>query len=168
MTVSFVFSLIFKVTRLHAYMVLFVFNLIPFRTRRNSILTLYGKISFHSNRMDQERVYCIFIFFFFNITQFLVNSFWETQRIEISFLLRGMKNIYISDISSILNLCLLCLFLIVLFFTYIYNLIFHIHLCNIYFIYINFWPSSLLFEELLSFNWFYKYSVSYFILLPNF
>lgn len=66
MTVSFVFSLIFKVTRLHghAYRVLFAFNLIPFRTGRNSILTLYDKISFHSNKMDQEHVYCISIFFF--------------------------------------------------------------------------------------------------------
>lgn len=75
MTVSFVFSLIFKVTRLHghAYRVLFAFNLIPFRTGRNSILTLYDKISFHSNKMDQEHVYCISIFFLkilFNFSSF--------------------------------------------------------------------------------------------------
>lgn len=164
MTVSFVFSLIFKVTRLHAYMVLFVFNLIPFRTGRNSILTLYGKISFHSNRMDQERVYCIFIFFFLNITQFLVNSFWETQRIEISFLLRGMKNIYISDISSILNLCLLCLFLIVLF-SHIYTIWFFIFIYVIFILFTLISDPPIFHWRIMSLNWFYKYSVSYFILL---
>lgn len=138
MTVSFVFSLIFKVTRLHghAYRVLFAFNLIPFRTGRNSILTLYDKISFHSNKMDQEHVYCISIFFFKILFNF--SSFWETQRIEISFLLKEMKNFYISDIYlkyfpplPFLNYSL--------FHIYIYNLIFHIRLCNIYFICINFY-----------------------------
>lgn len=143
MTVSFVFSLIFKVTRLHghAYRVLFAFNLIPFRTGRNSILTLYDKISFHSNKMDQEHVYCISIFFFKNIIQFLV-ILRDTKNWNIFFIKGNEKYLYISDIYlksfpplPFLNCSL--------FHIYIYNLIFHIRLCNIYFICTNFCLFSL-------------------------
>lgn len=109
MTVSFVFTLIFKVTRLHghAYRILFAFNLIPFRTGRNSILTLYCKISFHSNKMNQEHVYCISIFFL-NIIQFLI-ILRDTKNWNIFFIKGNEKYLYKWYI--ILNISFLCLFL---------------------------------------------------------